>query len=677
MSVKVAARVRPLSQREKERSCTSCIAMDGPCTLIYDVATQRTRTFTFDYSFWSCNGFEEEDDGLLVPSESYYDDQHKVYDQIGADFFEDAWSGYHSCLMAYGQTGSGKSYSLMGYGPNQGIIPRFSQEIFQKIDETTTQDRWYEVSMSMFEIYNERIQDLLADHKSIPAWGLKVRESKKLGIYIQNLSKHSIVLSEDLLKLIEKGNNNKSIMATYMGQSSSRKHTIITLSLNQFEIIDGTTTEIYSDIKFVKMAGSERPRTSNATANWLREGRNINQSLACLGRIITILADKANGRSTNSIVPYRDSVLTRVLSNAFGGNCKTTMLFTLSPADINYEESLSTLRYANRAKMVQNKPTTNIIMKDKMVGQLKNENDRLKRFIMTLINQKSPGSKNTSLFGSIEVLKADTKSETNNSVEESKENHKIEDTHQHISCIDKREDNKFQKCAKVHKGFPPYLVNLNANPQLSCLLYYSLLDSPILVGRATGIPQPHIVINEMGILPNHCVFEMDSKEPSKQRNYPEDLPKFFLRPCAKEACNTIWVNGETLSVEGAQLGHNDRIFIGASTLFLFKFPELEVLKYGKEVPNEITWEFALQEKLSKVTISNKVTKELGSKICPMNNQIDLVNSSLSTQNKKMENITQEIGGKVLTAERENKSSSEIEQIVLDQIESVKNEMGPE
>ncbi|CAI2387376.1 unnamed protein product [Moneuplotes crassus] len=277
MSVKVVIRVRPLSQREKDRGCTSCIAMDGPCTLIYDVATQRTFTFTFDYSFWSSNGFEEEDDGLLVPSESYYGDQHKVYDQIGADFFEDAWSGYHSFLLAYGQTDSGKSYSLMGYGSNQGIIARFVLEMFQKIDETTTQDRWYKVSMIMLEIYKELIQDLLVDYKSVPARGLKVRESKKLGIYIQNLSKHSVIRSEDLFKFLEEENNNKCIMATYMGQSSSRKQTIIIFSSNQFEIIDGTTTETYSDTKFVEMAGSERPRTPNATANWLRECRNINQ----------------------------------------------------------------------------------------------------------------------------------------------------------------------------------------------------------------------------------------------------------------------------------------------------------------------------------------------------------------------------------------------------------------
>lgn len=155
MSVKVAVRVRPFNDREKEKGSKCCIQMQNPSTLITDPKTGKDRTFTFDYSFWSHDGFTEEENGLLVPSGPQYDDQVKVYNQLGKEVLDNAWDGYHCCLFAYGQTGSGKSYSMIGYGANKGIVPIAMNEIFERIKATTTKEKWYEVSVSMLEIYNE------------------------------------------------------------------------------------------------------------------------------------------------------------------------------------------------------------------------------------------------------------------------------------------------------------------------------------------------------------------------------------------------------------------------------------------------------------------------------------------------------------------------------------------
>lgn len=156
MSVKVAVRVRPFNEREKERGAKCCIDMQGPSTLITDPSTNKERTFTFDYSFWSHDSFIEQPDGLLVPEGEKYADQRSVYNKLGTEVLDNAWDGYHCCLFAYGQTGSGKSYSMIGYGANKGIVPIATTEIFERIKETSIPNqKWYEVSVSMLEIYNE------------------------------------------------------------------------------------------------------------------------------------------------------------------------------------------------------------------------------------------------------------------------------------------------------------------------------------------------------------------------------------------------------------------------------------------------------------------------------------------------------------------------------------------
>jgi hypothetical protein len=178
MSVKVAVRVRPFNEREiKNGNPVCCVRMDGPMTKLIEPHTEQERPFTFDYSFWSHDGSKDGDDGVTRKEneDSPYADQDHVYETLGKQVLDNAWAGYHCCLFAYGQTGSGKSYSMVGHGKNEGIVPMACNEIFKRIGENTDKDVRYEVQVSMLEIYNEKVQDLLVQNDT--PGGLKVREN--------------------------------------------------------------------------------------------------------------------------------------------------------------------------------------------------------------------------------------------------------------------------------------------------------------------------------------------------------------------------------------------------------------------------------------------------------------------------------------------------------------------
>lgn len=177
---------------------------------------------------------------------------------------------------------------------------------------------------------------------------------------------------------MSEGYRNRSIGSTQMNKTSSRAHTIITITFQQFEMIDGNQTERISVINLVDLAGSEKQKQTQASKERLKEGCAINLSLTTLGRVINILADKSSGLAKDQVVPYRESSLTRMLQNALGGNSKTIMVCAISPASINYEESLNTLRYAERAKKVKNVAVINESASDKQIRELRSENEKLK-----------------------------------------------------------------------------------------------------------------------------------------------------------------------------------------------------------------------------------------------------------------------------------------------------------
>lgn len=233
----------------------------------------------------------------------------------------------------------------------------------------------------MLEIYNERTQDLLIDPTKRPKGGLEVRESKTLGVFVKGLSKHPVQSYEAIERKMEEGNRNRTIGSTLMNATSSRAHTIIALEFKKIEVEGNRKKEKFSVINLVDLAGSEKAGQTGATGDRLKEGCAINKSLTVLGQCISILADKAMGKAAKTVVPYRDSALTRILQNALGGNSKTIMICALSPATTNYEETLSTLRYADRAKKIKNKAIINESPQEKLIRELKTENDQLKKLL--------------------------------------------------------------------------------------------------------------------------------------------------------------------------------------------------------------------------------------------------------------------------------------------------------
>merc|ERR1712048_139227 len=384
-AVKVAVRVRPFNQREKDRNAKLIIRMQNNTTYIKDPEDGKERDFAFDYSYWSHDGYKEQEDGYLVKSSarSPYHDQAKVFKDLGESILDNAWDGYNSSLFAYGQTGSGKSYSVVGYGNNKGIVPVFCDRIFKKIEECRSDPKFnpehedFTVKVSMIEIYNEQVKDLF-NVKSFKKGGLKVRQSKN-GFIVQNLKIEEVSSYDEIDAMIQKGTTERTIASTNMNASSSRAHTVVTIYFAQKSYSEdlGKSMTKQSQVALVDLAGSERADSTGATGDRLKEGAAINQSLSCLGNCIAALADKSNGKK-NVLVPYRESKLTMLLKNALGGNSKTIMVAALSPADINYEETLSTLRYADRAKQIKTKATINESATDKLIRELKEEIEALK-----------------------------------------------------------------------------------------------------------------------------------------------------------------------------------------------------------------------------------------------------------------------------------------------------------
>jgi len=236
----------------------------------------------------------------------------------------------------------------------RGIIPRLNNHIFdtveeEKVSQPTTQ---FLVTVSYFEIYNEVIFDLLdaTDRKKRPKGGLEIKEHPALGVYVKGLQEIVVDNATKLQLIVDQGMKNRTVASTQMNADSSRSHSVFIISIHQKDSEDASKN-VFAKINLVDLAGSERVKSTGATGATLKEGANINKSLSALGNVINALVEAGKGKST--FIPYRNSKLTRVLQESLGGNSVTSMLAALSPAACNFEETLSTLKYANRAKAIK------------------------------------------------------------------------------------------------------------------------------------------------------------------------------------------------------------------------------------------------------------------------------------------------------------------------------------
>lgn len=598
MSVVVAVRVRPFNVREIELNTKLCINMQGNSTkLSDDYGTERT--FTFDYSFWSHDGFDISEDGSYIKKTDKYADQAHVYSTVGKQVLQNALDGYHCCLFAYGQTGSGKSYSMIGYGPNRGIVPIISEEIFNIVKSQTSKMKWFEVNVSMLEIYNEKIQDLLIPVNKRPAGGLKTRESKAIGVYVENITKHPVMSYDSIEAMMAEGNRNRTIASTQMNASSSRAHTIITIEFKQLEIINGKKTERFSCINLVDLAGSEKVAKSGAVGDRLKEGCSINKSLSVLGLVISTLADKATGKNKTAIVPYRDSSLTRILQNALGGNSKTLMICAISPSNNNYEETLSTLRYADQAKKIKCHAIINESETDKKIRELQKENEDLKNLLLNL--QKGDTSNLTMMKDDGQISSKpmadnnDRASELERKIKELEENLKanamIVEEYEKTFEEKLKEEKEHETKAETRNVDAPHMINLNEDPFLSGQIYHNLDQLNCLyIGRKNGDPSPHVILHGIGIQRNHARIEREGSD-------------FYLIPASEEASKYLYLNGE-LVYEKEKLYPLDRITFGVSSIFLFKNPKSNESPRGFFDENEIDWEKCQVEVTKKNTAFN-------------------------------------------------------------------------
>jgi hypothetical protein len=614
MSVKVAVRVRPFNTREISQNSTSIIEMPGNNqTKIID-ESGKEKTYTFDHSFWSHDGYKVLEDGYFEPEDEKYADQKYVFNAVGKEILDNAWQGYHCCLFAYGQTGSGKSYSMVGYGANKGIVPISCDEIFSRISQNNDNDKKYEVQVSMLEIYNEKVQDLLIDPNKRPPGGLKIRQSTVLGVYVEGLTKYPVTSYEEIDRKMEEGYRNRTIGATLMNATSSRAHTIVMIDFRQLTQVGKKTTTKISMINLVDLAGSERLGSTGASGDRLKEGCNINKSLLILGNVINCLADKAIGKAKNMLPPYRDSALTRILQNALGGNSKTVMICALSPASINYEETLSTLRYADRAKKIQNKAVINESEHDKMIRLLREENSGLKKMIEDLQNK---------LLDQGGVAGEDDKE----SFLELKDQY--EANQQALADMQKTFQEKLEE-AKKHEAEiigkeidlnEPHLVVLNEDPQLSHKLRYSLNNLPFYVGRKQGNPTPQIILSGIGIRQNHAIFNKRGD-------------KIILKANDNGAKEYIFINGKKLeNNDGEILNNKDRIIFGTNTILLFMEKS-----DGKDI-YEIDWEMAQMEYQTEIEEFKKRQLEENEK--KKEKEINLMKKGLEEEYTKKKNEMEE------------------------------------
>ncbi|KAM6045923.1 LOW QUALITY PROTEIN: kinesin-like protein KIF17 [Theristicus caerulescens] len=360
-AVKVIVRCRPMNEREKALGCKAVVSTEsarGQCFLQNPAAAgEPPKQFTFDGAYCQEHNTEQ------------------IYNEIAYPLVEGVTEGYNGTIFAYGQTGSGKSFTMQGIvapSTQKGIIPRAFEHIFESVQ--CAENAKFLVRASYLEIYNEDIRDLLgADTKQ----KLELKEHPEKGVYVKGLSLHTVHSVVQCERIMETGWRNRAVGYTLMNKDSSRSHSIFTVNMEIYTVDERGQDHLRAaKLNLVDLAGSERQSKTGATGERLKEATKINLSLSALGNVISALVD---GRCKH--IPYRDSKLTRLLQDSLGGNTKTLMVACLSPADNNYDESLSTLRYANRAKNIKNKPCINEDPKDALLREYQEEIKKLKAIL--------------------------------------------------------------------------------------------------------------------------------------------------------------------------------------------------------------------------------------------------------------------------------------------------------
>ncbi|XP_011822976.1 PREDICTED: kinesin-like protein KIF13A [Mandrillus leucophaeus] len=510
------------------------------------------KVFAFDYCFWSMD----------ESNTTKYAGQEVVFKCLGEGILEKAFQGYNACIFAYGQTGSGKSFSMMGHAEQLGLIPRLCCALFKRISLEQNESQTFKVEVSYMEIYNEKVRDLL-DPKG----------------FSPNPPQN------DIESLMSEGNKSRTVAATNMNEESSRSHAVFNIIITQtlYDLQSGNSGEKVSKVSLVDLAGSEReyqklsvfppytvkvgiisscPKAEESLLLVMDKSMSspkcIFTSLTTLGLVISSLADQAAGKGKNKFVPYRDSVLTWLLKDNLGGNSQTSMIATISPAADNYEETLSTLRYADRAKRIVNHAVVNEDPNAKVIRELREEVEKLREQLSQAEAMKAPELKekleeSEKLIKELTVTWEEKLRKTEEIAQERQRQLESMGISLEMSGIKVGDD----KC---------YLVNLNADPALNELLVYYLKDHT-RVGADTS---QDIQLFGIGIQPEHCEIDIASDGDVTL------TPKENARSC---------VNG-TLVCSTTQLWHGDRILWGNNHFFRINLPKRKRRDWLKDFEKE-------------------------------------------------------------------------------------------
>ncbi|KAM4747725.1 LOW QUALITY PROTEIN: kinesin-like protein KIF1C [Rhinophrynus dorsalis] len=641
-SVKVAVRVRPFNSRETTHDAKCVIQMQGNTTCISNPKQPKdsAKNFTFDYSYWSHTTAEDPN----------FASQRQVYKDIGEEMLLHAFEGYNVCIFAYGQTGAGKSYTMMGKPePEQhGIIPQLCEDLFARVGNNQSPELSYSVEVSYMEIYCERVRDLLSPKSK---GNLRVREHPIMGPYVEDLSKLAVTSYPDIADLMDCGNKARTVAATNMNETSSRSHAVFTIVFTQkrHDEMTDLDTEKVSKISLVDLAGSERADSTGAKGTRLKEGANINKSLTTLGKVISALAEMQNKKKKSDFIPYRDSALTWLLKENLGGNSRTAMIAALSPADMNYEETLSTLRYADRAKQIKCNAVINEDPNARLIRELKEEVARLRQLLYNqgladIILDVTPSAPLSLMIapaplspepvpGSPPALcppemngQSEPFPEVENSAEICTEEamERLQETEKIIAELNETWEEKLRKTEAIRMEREsllaemgvavredggtvgvfspkkiPHLVNLNEDPLMSECLLYHIKEGTTRVGQV----DVDIKLSGQFIKEQHCLFHCNTNSSGEVI--------VTLEPC--EGAET-YVNGKQVT-QTQVLKSGNRIVMGKNHVFRFNHPEqarLERERSSAAVENQsepVDWNFAQRELLEKQGIDIKLEME--------------------------------------------------------------------
>eukprot|EP00931_Biecheleriopsis_adriatica_P047226 TRINITY_DN27194_c0_g2_i1.p1 TRINITY_DN27194_c0_g2~~TRINITY_DN27194_c0_g2_i1.p1 ORF type:complete len:1301 (+),score=288.37 TRINITY_DN27194_c0_g2_i1:89-3991(+) len=528
-SIKVAVRARPLNQRERSLGCSVVVSMSGKTVTMG--GERNLKHFTYDFTYWS-----------LDPGRAT---QADVFADIGSQMLSNAVNGFNCTLFAYGQTGSGKSYTMMGQDDDPGVIPRMIDDLFREkaaLEQKPLQE--LQVRISYLEIYKEQITDLFGQLQTSKVEHLKVMEHPNLGVYVKGLHTMPCETKQDVMGNLEYGLKLRTIATTNMNQNSSRSHAVFTILVNRLEGAKPQTGKkderksLHAKINLIDLAGSERTSKARTESERLKEGCAINQSLSQLGLVIKSLTDRTEG-----LPVFRASKLTFLLKDSLAGNSKTCMMAAISPASDNYDETLSTLRFASSVKAIETVAVQNKDKKDQLIENLQQEMQLLKA-------QMAAGGLNVAEASEQlrererlikEQLQQDFQEELKvaRDVKTAREKALEENglSHGHITQAFGITDQR------------PYLVNMAFDPMLAgCLIYLIQEDKPTTMGAHRDCS---IILKGVGMPDFLCRLEALQNQASA------------LSITRLDSGARVAVNGKTLEQgQARELQNGDKIFLG-------------------------------------------------------------------------------------------------------------------